>query len=143
MSDVDLIRRLIEGSTVDEAGCWNWDGWKTHDGYGIVSISDRNHVVHRVLYEQLVGTVPDGLDLDHLCRNRACCNPRHVEPTTRSENLRRGLAGRYVMGGTCRKGHRLTPDTLLVKADGGHRCRTCRRAVTARYEEKRRAAAAA
>lgn len=81
------------------SGCWEWAGSRTVNGYGKMTVGvgpdRRQTVVHRVVYEALVGAVPAGLDLDHLCRNRACANPVHLEPVTRSENLRRGIGGRY------------------------------------------------
>ena len=59
-------------------------------GYGIVTICGKKYYTHRVAYEELVGPIPDGLVLDHLCRNRRCCNPEHLEPVTDGENTRRG-----------------------------------------------------
>jgi hypothetical protein len=71
--------------------CWEWTG-RTDQGYGRVSIGGRQLRAHRVVYERLVGRVPDGLVLDHLCRNRGCVNPDHLEPVTNEENIRRGVA---------------------------------------------------
>lgn len=74
--------------------CWEWKGAICPGtGYGHVGLGRRTDgvgVVHRVVYELLVGPIPPGMDLDHLCRNRACCNPDHLEPVTRSVNNRRG-----------------------------------------------------
>lgn len=73
--------------TVD--GCWTWLG-RLHNGYGYLKQHGRDVAAMRLIYEWLVGPIPDGLDLDHLCRNRACVRPDHLEPVTRTENLRRG-----------------------------------------------------
>jgi len=78
--------------------CWEWKGAVCrYTGYGKVGLGRRGDgvgYVHRVVYQMLVGPVPEGMDLDHLCRNRACCNPDHLEPVTRSENNRRGALSR-------------------------------------------------
>lgn len=75
--------------------CWLWQGTITEDGrYGQVRRKSGLTVVHRYAYEHEVGPIPDGLDLDHLCRIRHCCNPAHLEPVTRGENLRRGYQDR-------------------------------------------------
>jgi hypothetical protein len=76
--------------------CWLWVGAIGTGGYGNFYISSvgrriRSVRAHRWAYEHLVGSIPDGLDLDHLCRNRACVNPAHLEPVTRRVNLRRGI----------------------------------------------------
>lgn len=77
-------------------GCWEWQGIKYPTGYGQISLwlGDRQTTrrAHRVGYELLVGAIPDGLVLDHLCENRACVNPAHLEPVTQSVNVRRSLA---------------------------------------------------
>lgn len=67
-------------------GCWEWQGARQR-GYGRIRSGANVLRVHRVTYEAMVGPIPDGLDLDHLCRNRSCCNPAHLEPVTRRENL--------------------------------------------------------
>lgn len=77
---------------VDRDGCWTWTGKKGSKGYGLVhvdSASGRQQQAHRAAYELVVGPIPDGLELDHLCRVRVCVNPAHLEPVTRAENMRR------------------------------------------------------
>ncbi len=82
--------RLFRRVERTDSGCWLWTG-ALNGGYGRIHHSPgRVLYTHRAAYELLVGPVPEGMDLDHLCRNRACCNPDHLEPVTRRENLLRG-----------------------------------------------------
>lgn len=85
---------LHERYVVDETtGCWNFTGICTKQGYGHVSTNRRGKVItrkaHRLMYEQCVGPIPEGLTIDHLCRNPRCINPAHLEPVTATENTRR------------------------------------------------------
>lgn len=83
---------------VDENGCWLWTGATSPQGYGRFNAGlredARNVLAHRWSYEHHVGPIPDGLDLDHLCRVRHCVNPEHLEPVTRQENVQRGHRAR-------------------------------------------------
>jgi HNH endonuclease len=122
--------------------CWVWHGAickKT--GYGKVGLGRRSDgvgLVHRVVYELLVGPVPDGLDLDHLCRNRACCNPDHLEPVTRKVNVARGLHAKGWRDSIteCPRGH------TYDYHNGRQRiCRTCHREDARATRARRKAAA--
>jgi len=84
-----LLERLTEKQTVTVAGCWEWAGTRQPSGYGAIYVEGRILRTHRVSYELLVGPIPEGLHLDHLCRNKACFNPEHLEPVTHVENMRR------------------------------------------------------
>lgn len=121
------IRRRYDQDTSEylidlETGCWVWQRAKTKAGYGQVPVGGRMLYAHRVYYEDDVGPIPDGLVLDHLCRNPACCNPDHLEPLTQAENMRR--ARRSV----CRHGHELTGENVYLTPEGNRQCRECNRA---------------
>jgi hypothetical protein len=91
----------LQHYAVEPSGCWRWIGSFWPNGYGKPSRPIHGtRLAHRMMYSEHVGPIPDGMDLDHLCRNRWCCNPQHLEPVTRAVNLARGRAVRT----TCRNG---------------------------------------
>ncbi len=126
-------------SKVDAEGdCWLWTGALQSSGYGNLSLDKKWYVAHRVAYAILVGNPPSGVDLDHLCRNRRCVNPDHLEPVTRSTNLRRGVGPsttslRAAASSTCKRGHEY--GDLRRASDGARLCRTC---INDRRRERRR-----
>ena len=111
-------------------GCWVWLGAKTRDGYGKLIVGQKSlFLAHRASYELTSGRIPNGKELDHLCRNRLCINPSHLEIVTKRENILRGISFSAINARktTCLKGHLLEGDNLLpsMKLKGLRVCRTC------------------
>jgi hypothetical protein len=116
-SDMLLTRVLVQD------GCWEWTGWHNTKGYARVQIDGDHQGVHRVIYELVIGPIPAGMTLDHLCRNTACVNPWHLEPVSLSENVRRQHAART----HCKRGHAFTPENTRHRPQG-RVCITCQNA---------------
>ena len=109
--------------------CWLWTGTILQGGYGQCRPGPGlKKYAHRVSYEWIVGPIPDGLELDHLCRVRRCVNPAHLEPVTHRENMRRGkgFGSANARKTHCIRGHEFTPENTLPN-HGPHarKCRTC------------------
>jgi hypothetical protein len=125
------IERCLRRCVEDENGCWIFQGART-EGYGVLGAGSRSAGLihaHRLTYAHFVGDVPEGLEIDHLCRNRACCNPWHLEPVTRLVNTARGLRWHLTH---CKNGHEYSPENTRYRPDGVRRCVTCTRASSRR-----------
>lgn len=126
---VDARRRRSPEEQLGEPGapdeCWEWQGSRDRDGYGRVN----KKLVHRIAYEYFVGPIPDGLELDHLCRLRHCWNPAHLEPVTHRVNMMRGrgVGSENAAKTHCVNGHEYTPENTYVGSNGWRQCRTCNR----------------
>lgn len=103
----------------DPDGCWEWRGTRAKFGYGMVTILGVPQVVHRITY----GPIPDGLEIDHLCRNPCCVRPDHLEAVTHKVNMERGLVANKTQ---CRNGHEYTEKNTYVAPTGSRQCKECR-----------------
>ena len=113
------------------SGCWHWTAAGTGNGYGQIFFDGKVRMAHRVSYEVLVSPIPDGLQIDHLCRNRGCCNPTHLEPVTPRENTMRSdsprLARERQLSKThCPRGHEYDEENTRIYR-GKRNCRACDR----------------
>lgn len=108
-------------------GCWIWTGAK-RNGYSMIRWKrDGEHIViggHRLLYELHVGPIPEGHEVDHTCRNKACINPAHLEAVTVQENVRRARSHNRSRS-HCENGHEMTPENTVIRRRGWKRCRQC------------------
>jgi len=107
-----------------DSDCWEWTRGKNSSGYGRISIAYKNRLTHRVSYTLMVGPIPDGLTLDHLCRNKICVNPDHLEPVPSLVNVRRAKP-HLLDRDTCANGHAITPDSVYVFKSGKSSCKQC------------------
>lgn len=128
---------LFWGKVKKTPTCWLWTGATSEKGYGHFGAGGRSRLAHRVAYELIVGVIPEGLTIDHLCRVRNCVNPDHLEPVTGAENTRRGHAGKHFADRTrCPKGHPYDEQNTRYSKRGTRVCKACQDAMTRAYRER-------
>ncbi len=144
---------LIKVSTEhfhDGTPCWDWQGSTGTGGYGQFTLSAKAREVrqriapYKFIWEHFNGPMPEGLEPDHMCNRRPCCNPEHIEPVTHAENRRKRPNVDYrctkVRGTRCPKGHQYTAENMYTSPKGAIYCRACNRAACLAYQAKKRAA---
>ena len=110
-----------------ESGCWEWTGKVNNFGYGQCQFAGRAMQSHRVSYEWTYREIPNGKVIDHICRNRKCVNPSHMEAVTIGENVLRGLSPWAIRKRQthCTRGHLLDGNNLKIRSNGTRFCREC------------------
>lgn len=138
MNDSELERFEKWSEPEPNSGCWLWRGSATSTGYGQLHVKGSPRKAHRLSYEHFKGRIPDGLQIDHLCRQPFCVNPDHLEAVTNRENTLRGTAGDAQLARThCPSGHEYT-ESNTRRWRGRRHCKTCNRAAGARYRARKR-----
>lgn len=138
---MNAIDRVLARSVAGHNGCLIWTGAKTPQGYGQINWRGRRIGVHRVAYISFKGSIPQGLEIDHLCRVRHCLNPFHLEAVTHAENVRRSIRPARPPRSPithCRNGHEMTFANAYIRPDGNRDCRICKKATRARSKAARR-----
>ena len=133
------VRDRLARRTDRSGRCWLWTGRLNRDGYAAIKIGGRYHMAHRVAYEEYVGAIPAGMQLDHLCRVRHCVNPMHLEPVTPRQNTMRGQTPARINAEktSCANGHAFDAANTY-KLRGVRHCRACNRANVRAYARRKR-----
>lgn len=135
-----LLARFLAKVEKDECtGCWNWIAGKQSKGYGSIGVGDhKTDNAHRVAWILFRGPIPDGFEVDHLCRRHECVNPSHLEPVPQRVNALRGVSSpaENARKASCASGHPLSGRNLIQRRDGRRNCRECSNAAKRAYWQR-------
>jgi hypothetical protein len=136
-----FFERIVQVGDDPLDSCWEWTWGKTPKGYGFFSVQGKQTYAHRWAYEFFRAEIPAGLHIDHLCRNRSCANPWHLEPVSPAENYRRGemqlrRLEAHAARTHCKWGHPFSGDNLRLTPRGHRRCVTCERTRRSRRNKE-------
>ena len=122
---------------VDDNGCWVYQGKLNHKGYARVSFQGKQHQLHRLMFDYYYEALHSNLTIDHLCRNRACCNPFHLDQVSASVNILRGFGPTAINKRKthCMRGHEFTPENT-TKNGNGRKCKQCHHVIAHRSYKK-------
>jgi hypothetical protein len=139
---ITALRAALKNNWQDSP-CRIWPSYINPQGYGEIGTSKRlgkNLKGHRIVWEAVNGPVPEGMELDHLCRNRACVNPAHLEAVTHKENTLRGAGPTAINSRKtqCVNGHDFSPENTRILGNGRRQCKTCQERHTANNQAKRK-----
>lgn len=125
---------------ITESGCWEWTAYRMKKGYGQMMWAGKAWLAHRFSYVAFKGDIQEGLTIDHLCENKRCVNPDHLEPVTALENYRRADESQKfgAKKKLCKKGHPLSGDNLYIRPDGKRACIACKAIDARSYREKKK-----
>lgn len=127
LMDGEYFRSKVSINSLDESGCWAWNGFKMPNGYGQACRNGRRYYAHRFSYELFIGPIPRDLVIDHLCNTRECVNPTHLAAVTQAQNVLRSATSLWAINARkthCPKGHEYSAaNTYLHK--GGRHCKVC------------------
>lgn len=128
-------QKPLERYSILPDGCWQWNGYIDRNGYGMAWIEGKHRLAHRLFYAEYVGDLINGLTIDHLCKNRSCVNPDHLQQVTQSVNAKRGKKDNF--NPICPQGH--VKDKKII--DRGYEtmiCSTCKRMRQQKYADANR-----
>jgi hypothetical protein len=136
-----ILKKFESKYVITAAGCWEWQGKLSKFGYGNFYIRGKTFRAHRYSYSAFVEPVPSDLVVDHLCKNKCCVNPSHLESVTQYENIIRGnsVVVQYIGTDKCINGHVYTPDNTAMRKDtkfNVRKCLTCRRDYSREYQRR-------
>lgn len=131
-----IEERLLSKIQIDNKDCWVWTGSvfkQKYSTYSQIRIKNKCRKAHQVSYEVFIGPIPQGRELDHLCKNKLCINPAHLEPVTHFENMERGY---WTTKDECIHGHSYGGGNTYLNTRGHRECRTCRKERSQKFYER-------